>query len=982
MHRTAIILACFFICTISFAQQYPFVHYTPKDGLISNSIRNIYQDSKGRLYFTSMNGLSVYDGARFSNYTSANGLDNDIVNCVIEMGNDSIWIVSNNRMIQCLMNGKLKAVSFNELPPLINNLIRDEKANLYAASEEGIYRFQENKFVKLPFLDLNGRDRSKYIGNIIPVGRYLLVARDNSLLDRKEKYILYLYDPEKKTVIAQTQKEAIFLVAKAPDGRLWASTGSIILAIDTAELKKGKIALQELPAVFENIKNTRPGHFSFDQYDNCWMTDKVSILRKVRPDGNVTSFTKASGLSTMDVDHIFLDKEGTTWITSKTGVEKLVHNNFSFIPEPFGLNAIYHISYTAHKEQMLLFSIAAAKAVVKNSNDRISKFEIKNASLLNQIIETPKGIFGVSDHAIYKLVANDSTLHPQVIFTDTIDNLMSNPMTDRNGNLLICGSRYLTAVVDGNIISRQKINYFTDQVVSDSNGNIWTVTRAGELIRFETNSASPERYLEQKLSFTKEFSGINPRSFIIDRNNLFLIGSRSKGIYAFRLINGVLIQQFQLTAAMGLSDNFISYLAVDAENNIWACSPSGLDKIRINNNVPVIENITKQNNIYQFVNKVLIDKNNIAWALLSNGLIKIIPENKQPTDYLPSLMVSMIKATKDTITEKAAATLTHKQNNLSFYFAATSFLNEKQVLYSYRLLGRSNTQWSEPSNNATVSFIDLHPGDYILEVKANFPAGRYPEQSIQYKFSITPPWWQRWWFRAIAGLLMVALLFTGIRFYYRRKLEKKMALLEKQQAIEKERTRIATDMHDDLGAGLSRIKFLSETIGIKKQQQQPIDEEVSSIRNYSHEMIDKMGEIVWALNEKNDTLSDLLSYARAYAVEYLSQNGIMCTVNAPEHFPTTFVSGEFRRDIYLTIKEALHNIVKHAQASAVTINIKINSTLQIEIQDNGTGFDRSKIRSFSNGLSNMESRTKNINGRLQILNGKGTTIKIQVPLPE
>ena len=188
-------------------------------------------------------------------------------------------------------------------------------------------------------------------------------------------------------------------------------------------------------------------------------------------------------------------------------------------------------------------------------------------------------------------------------------------------------------------------------------------------------------------------------------------------------------------------------------------------------------------------------------------------------------------------------------------------------------------------------------------------------------------------------------------------------------------------MHDDLGAGLSRIKFLSETIGIKRQQQQSFDEDINKIREYSHEMIDKMGEIVWALNEKNDTLSDLLSYTRSYAVEYLSQNGIACTVKAPEHFPTTFVSGEFRRNIYLTVKEALHNIVKHAQASAVIIKVDLDSKLKIEIRDNGTGFDKAKIRSFSNGLSNMETRISNINGRFEILNGLGTTIQIIVPLP-
>jgi len=188
-------------------------------------------------------------------------------------------------------------------------------------------------------------------------------------------------------------------------------------------------------------------------------------------------------------------------------------------------------------------------------------------------------------------------------------------------------------------------------------------------------------------------------------------------------------------------------------------------------------------------------------------------------------------------------------------------------------------------------------------------------------------------------------------------------------------------MHDDLGAGLSRIKFLSETIGIKKQQQQPIEDEIGKIRQYSHDMIDKMGEIVWALNEKNDSLSDLLSYTRVYAMEYLSQNGITCNVEVPDHFSTSFVSGEFRRNIYLTVKEALHNIVKHSQATSVIIKIHVNDRLEFSLKDNGVGFDKNNIRPFSNGLTNMENRIKEINGEFLILNGKGTTIKIIVPIP-
>jgi two-component sensor histidine kinase len=495
---------------------------------------------------------------------------------------------------------------------------------------------------------------------------------------------------------------------------------------------------------------------------------------------------------------------------------------------------------------------------------------------------------------------------------------------------------------------------------------------------YKTHPEDPSNYLEQKFFFKKELAGISPRSIIIDKNDNIWIGTRNHGIHVYSIENGELIQKFVLTPAHGLSDEFTSHLTCDAENSIWASSALGLDKVTIKNGVPVVENITKQNNIYQSVFTIVSDKDNNVWGLVSNGVIKITPEKKEISNYSPTLMVSMLKAGKDTINN--GTSLTHKQNNLSFNFTATSFLNEKQVQYSYRLQGGTNNQWSEPSNNATVSFIDLPPGDYSLDIKANFPAGRYAEQSISYKFSITPAWWQTWWFKSIAGLLIIGLLIIGFRLYYRRKLEKKMATLEKQQAVEKERTRIATDMHDDLGAGLSRIKFLSETIGIKKQQHEPIEEDVNKIREYSHEMIDKMGEIVWALNEKNDSLSDLLSYTRAYTMEYLAQNGINCKTEMPDNFPSVFVSGEFRRNVFLTIKEALHNVVKHSQATEVKLTVNINHHLTIDLKDNGTGFDQNNIRSFSNGLSNMESRVKEIGGKIEIRNKQGTVVNLSIPL--
>src|ERR1043165_7538264 len=136
--------------TDCFAQQYPFVHYTPRDGLISNQIQNIYQDSKGRLYFGSAHGLSIYDGSRFVNYNSKNGLNFDFVNCVLEVGPDSVWVITNSGKINCLVKGKMKLLSFPDVGHIINSICRDQKGDLYVAAEEGLLLFNgKDHFTRL-----------------------------------------------------------------------------------------------------------------------------------------------------------------------------------------------------------------------------------------------------------------------------------------------------------------------------------------------------------------------------------------------------------------------------------------------------------------------------------------------------------------------------------------------------------------------------------------------------------------------------------------------------------------------------------------------------------------------------------------------------------------------------------------------------------------------------------------------------------------
>src|SRR5688572_850366 len=795
MQRTAIFLACFFIYATGLAQQYPFVHYSPKDGLVSNRVRSIYQDGKGRMYFLTMNGLSVYDGTRFTNYTSEDGLENDIVNCVMEMGDDSIWVATNTNRINCLVDGKMKPVTLNnKTHPVINSLCRDENNNLYAAADDGLFVLQQNGFTRLPFIDLAGRDINSYISSLVSVGNYLLCMRDPGL---GGAHILYLYDCLQKKIVSQTSNTVVLNLGQSKDGRLWISTINSIRQLDQSELPKGKIVLHELPGIFKNLSD-KTGYIFFDNDNNCWMLEGGRSLIKCDKNGNSTVYTTSSGLHTMAISHIFQDKEGITWFASNGGgVDKLMHTNFSVIEKPFGLSAPTDLFLSPSKKEILLYSYAGEKLVRFTDIDVGEISHVVNGDQISQLFETHNGLYGIGPKKIFLLRERNSTWHPKLPFNDTSLKNFGITTIDRLGNIIIAGHNHLTVIL-GEKLFRIPVNHLADQIVSDKQGNIWLANRAEELVRYSIHPGDTSAYLKQEALYKKEMTGMAPRSIVLDSNSNIWVGTRYKGIFVFKNEKDKLTLLYHLTSRAGLSENFVSYLACDEDNAIWACTPSGLDKISIKHGGPVVENLTRQNNIYHGITRVVIDKNKTAWALFTSGLIKITKENQTAPAYTPKLMFSQIRAGTDTLNNADAATFSYKQNNLSFHFSAPSFMDEKQILYSYQLKGSTTAEWTEPSNNAVATFIDLRPGNYILNIKAKFPAGRYTDQLLQYKFSISPPWWQTWWFRVSAALLISSLFIITFRFYYHRKLERQQMTLEKQQAIEQERNRIAADMHDDL----------------------------------------------------------------------------------------------------------------------------------------------------------------------------------------
>lgn len=204
----------------------------------------------------------------------------------------------------------------------------------------------------------------------------------------------------------------------------------------------------------------------------------------------------------------------------------------------------------------------------------------------------------------------------------------------------------------------------------------------------------------------------------------------------------------------------------------------------------------------------------------------------------------------------------------------------------------------------------------------------------------------------------------------KKEFESQIAVIKAQQ---EERNRISADMHDDLGAGMTTIRLYSE-LAKSRLINTPIPE-IDKISSSANELLNKMNAIIWSMSSSNDSLSNMIAYIRSYAQEYFENTGINCSISIPEKLPNIEVIGEIRRNVFLVVKEALNNILKHAKATEVSITLtRVDDGLTLYIQDNGTGINLDALRQFGNGLKNMKKRMKDIDIEFSIENKNGTLI--------
>jgi ligand-binding sensor domain-containing protein/signal transduction histidine kinase len=305
-----------------------------------------------------------------------------------------------------------------------------------------------------------------------------------------------------------------------------------------------------------------------------------------------------------------------------------------------------------------------------------------------------------------------------------------------------------------------------------------------------------------------------------------------------------------------------------------------------------------------------------------------------------------------------------------------------QVRFRYRLGGRAGYgQWIDVENQREATIIDPEPGKYQFEVAGAVGDGPWLSPPAVVDFTVRPARWQTATFRW--GVVVAAVVFIAIggREIATRRMRARIRRLEQEGAVERERGRIARDMHDELGANLTHISASMRLAALEPAE--AVGEHLREIAAVARQTVESLDEIVWAVNPRNDTLAGTVEYIGKFAVRFLASAGVGVEIDLPHTPPAMQISAEVRHHLFLAVKEAINNVVTHSGASSARLEVRIASgSLEVTVADDGHGFAPGTEDGFSNGLVNMRERMAGIGGRCRVESrpGTGSCVTFDVPL--
>ena len=434
----------------------------------------------------------------------------------------------------------------------------------------------------------------------------------------------------------------------------------------------------------------------------------------------------------------------------------------------------------------------------------------------------------------------------------------------------------------------------------------------------------------------------------------------------------------RFTTADGLSGNSIEMMTEDLHGRLYVATGRGVDQF--DPATGAVRQFTTADGLASgMMMTAFRDRTGALWFGTQTALSRFVPEppvaSAPPAILITGITLAGQPWPVSAIGETSIALpdVQPGSHHLQIEFASLRFEPGERLRYQYRLEG-SDKDWGPLTSRRSVSFASFSPGAYRFLVRAVNADGAASPQPAVVSFTVLPPVWLRWWFLTLAAVAIALAALALHRYRLARILE-----------LERVRTRIATDLHDDVGANLTRIAILSEVARRQPSAQPPdVDAPLSSIADIARESVATMSDIVWAINPERDTLGDVVRRMRSHAEEVFESRDIRVIFDMPDLAQTMRLGVNARREVYLVFKEAVNNAARHSNCSTIAIVLRADGAeLWLEVNDDGIGFDPASGPE-GNGLASMRSRAERLGGSLTIVSAAatGTTVRLRMPIRE
>jgi ligand-binding sensor domain-containing protein/signal transduction histidine kinase len=1005
------------------AEQLPVRAYDIQDGLAGDSITHILRDSRGFLWLSTTDGLSRFDGERFTSYSGEDGLPHARVYQVLEARDGSHWLATQGGLTRFAGDRRAGRRAFTVVP--LGGAA--PRGPVYALYEDGAGRLWvggENRLVVLERRPWAILVRDVPLGGLpLPAGAVTALAgtADGSVWVGCQGGLLRVLPDGRAVpwpVLPHHGADAVQDLAVDREGRLWIAhrLGAFVLmpgpegtmlhpSLSELTERAGGVLEPGVPARLPRA----PGEvvaldaggaagwrsIAFGRDGRVWLATTRGLV--VWDKGKLTAWTMDDGLPERSLTAVAEDRAGNVWVgTESGGALRLARRGLVGFTVRDGLadpritsllvgrdGALYAQSGDTFDATLFLQRFDGSRFTAVRPRLPAGLIYLGWSRRQSAVYDRAGEWWLATGQGVLRYPAVPfaalATTEP-VLYTER-DGLGGGSILglfgDRRGDLWIgsYGDRPLTrwhrataafrswGLADG--LPAGQPSAFAE----DRRGDVWIGFSGGGLVRARGDA----------LDTFGPAQGVPAgpvRDLFVDHAGRLWVSTENSGVGRLDDPDDTALPRFVVyTQHDGLASSEIRCITEDAWGRIYLGGRKGID--RLDPATGRIERFTTADGLQDnVVDTALRDSAGALWFGTRRGLSRLVPA-PEPPSMPPAAWITAVRANgvPRVVSELGAPAVTgpvlDTDSRLEVEFLALSFAPGEALRYQHKLEG-VDTDWSPPAAPRSVQYAHLPSKRLRFLVRAVTRDGATGAPAAL-SFTVDPPLWRRWWVLSLAGLAVVSAA-AGL---YRARVAHLLAL-------ERMRTRIATDLHDDLGSSLSRISILSEVARRRVAEDGESARLVTDIGATAREMMEALGESIWAIDPRRDDLRSFITRVRRFAADLLDGRGIAWQLRAPQESELVKLSPVQRRQLFLFVKEALHNAARHSEAASVAIHLAVaGRRLTLEIRDDGRGFEPDTARPEGNGLRSLRQRAEALGARLEMdtAPGQGTRLFLEARLP-